>query len=58
MNAHERAHVNSDERLKSLQWPWETAITSNGVVNVEAEQYGDFEHDVVYSDNRLHKRFR
>ncbi|XP_028410798.1 doublecortin domain-containing protein 1-like isoform X3 [Dendronephthya gigantea] len=58
MSAHERAHVNSEERLKSLQWPWETAITSNGEVNVEAEQYGDFEHDVVYSDNRLHKRYR
>ena len=58
LSAHERAHVKSEERLKTLQWPWETAITTNGEISAEDKQHGDFEHDVVYSNHRLDKRYR
>lgn len=58
LTSHERAHVKAEERLKNLRWPWETAITTNGEFSLEDKQTEDFNHEVVYSDNHLHKRYR
>ena len=42
--AHERAHLNSEERQNALRWPWERVMnvaTSLDASDMEAQKYSD-----------------
>lgn len=42
--AHERAHLQSDERYSSLKWPWERVVNvqhSLDTSDMEAQKYSD-----------------
>ena len=58
LNAHERSHIRAEQRLKTLQWPWENEKTLKDDPSVEDKEDDDFYNEVLFSDRQLQRKFR
>ena len=58
LNAHERSHIRSEQRLKTLQWPWENEKTLKDDPSVDDKEDNDFYDEVMFSDRQLQRKFR
>ena len=58
LNAHERSHIRAEQRLKTLQWPWENERTLKDDPSVEDKEDNDFYDEVMFSDRQLQRKFR
>ncbi|XP_020620493.1 uncharacterized protein LOC110058236 [Orbicella faveolata] len=58
LNAHERSHIRAEQRLKTLQWPWENEKTHKDDPSVDDKEDNDFDDEVMFSDRQLQRKFR
>ena len=58
LNAHERSHIRAEQRLKSLQWPWENERTLKEDPSVDDKEDRDFDNELIFSDRQLQRKFR
>ena len=58
LNAHERSHIRAEQRLKTLQWPWENERTLKDDPSVDDKEDKDFYDEVIFSDRQLQRKFR
>lgn len=58
LNAHERSHIRAEQRLKTLQWPWENEKTLKDDPSVDDKEDNDFDDEVMFSDRQLQRKFR
>jgi len=58
LNAHERSHVRAEQRLKTLQWPWENERTLKEDPSVDDKEDNDFYNELIFSDRQLQRKFR
>ncbi|CAH3148243.1 unnamed protein product [Porites evermanni] len=58
LSAHERSHIRAEQRLKTLQWPWENEKTLKDDPSVDDKEDNDFLDEVMFSDRQLQRKFR
>jgi len=58
LNAHERSHIRAEQRLKTLQWPWENDRTQKDDPSVDDKEDNDFDGEMIFSDRQLQWKFR
>lgn len=58
LSAHERSHIRSEQRLKTLQFSWENEKTLKDDPSVDDKEDNDFDDEVIFSDRQLQRKFR